>query len=202
MELENSSLYPDICHRILEDLAQKLPSYLTYHCLEHTLDVANVCNRYIDYYMVAEPVARLIRIAAVAHDYGYIYGPKDHEERSITEVRPMLTDYSEKEIALVEGLIRATKVPQYPRNLYEEILADADLDYLGRGDYEPLSDLLYKEFLHFGVVKNPEEWVQVQIRFLEGHAYHTDWAIRHRVAEKKKVLEALRAQVVTPPEKG
>lgn len=192
MELENISAYPEVCHKILDDLSRKLPGHLTYHTLGHIIDVSNVCNHYIDYYMVTDRVARLIRIAAVGHDYGYIYTPVEHEERSIKELRPMLTDYSEAEIRLIEGMIRATKVPQKTNNLYEEILADADLDYLGRDDYSPISDGLYREFLHFGVVKNEEEWLQLQIRFLENHAYQTDWALAHRSPQKEKLLEGLR----------
>ena len=29
----------------------------------------------------------------------------------------------------------ATKIPQKPQNHYEEVLSDADLDYLGRDDF-------------------------------------------------------------------
>ena len=200
MELENISAYPEVCHKILDDLSGKLPAHLTYHCLGHTIDVANVCNRYIEYYMVADSVARLIRIAAVAHDYGYIFAPQGHEERSITEVRPMLTGYSDREISLIEGMIRATKVPQKPQNLYEEILADADLDYLGREDYPQLSGSLYEEFLHFGVVANDAQWLEVQIKFLESHHFHTDWAKRHRSEPKQQVLLRLKQQVAPTPE--
>lgn len=200
MELENISAYPEICHKILEDLSRKLPAHLTYHTLGHTIDVANVCNHYIEYYMVADSVARLIRIAAVAHDYGYIFSPEGHEERSIAEVRPMLSDYSEREISLIEGMIRATKVPQKPQNLYEEILADADLDYLGRQDYPQLSGSLYAEFLHFGVVANDAQWLAVQIKFLESHHFHTDWAKRHRSDAKHQVLQRLREQAAAAPE--
>jgi len=199
MELVNRSDYPDICHRILDELGKKLPGYLTYHSLEHTIDVANVCDHYIDYYMVDARIAELIRVAAVAHDYGYIQGPAEHEERSIRLVAPLLSDaYSEKEIQVIAGMIRATKVPQDPNNLYEEILAEADLDYLGREDYDDLSTGLYKEFLHFGVVENEAEWIDVQIRFLENHKYHTDWAIQNRVANKRKVLEKLRKKASPP----
>lgn len=192
MELENISAYPEVCHKILKDLTEKLPGHLTYHCLEHTIDVANVCNQYIDYYMIAERPARLIRIAAVAHDYGYIFGPKEHEERSIVEVRPMLGEYSDSEIEVIEGLIRATKVPQKPRNLYEEILADADLDYLGRDDYDQLSEGLRKEFLHFGVIQNDQDWLEVQIKFLERHKFHTSWAKMHRSDAKQRIIQKLR----------
>jgi predicted metal-dependent HD superfamily phosphohydrolase len=194
MELKNSSAYPEVCHVILEDLSERLPEYLSYHCLGHTLDVANVCDDYINYYLLSERVANLIRIAAVAHDLGYIYGPKDHEERSILELRPRLTAYSEKEILVIEGLIRATKVPQQPINLYEQILADSDLDYLGREDYPEVSKGLYREFLHFGFVQNETDWLDVQIRFLESHHFHTDWAKRNRSENKLKTLQGLQAK--------
>lgn len=192
MKLDNKEAYPEVCHKILDDLSKGLPDYLTYHCLDHTIDVANVCNHYIEYYMVADRVANLMRIAAVAHDYGYLFGPKDHEERSIKEVRPMLTDYSEEEIALIEGMIRATKVPQQPLNMYEEMIADADLDYLGRDDYTKLASGLYKEFKHFGVVQNQSDWLEVQIKFLENHQFHTDWAKLNRTDRKQQVLQGLR----------
>lgn len=195
MELDNKKAYPKVCHQILDELSERLPDHLHYHCLNHTIDVSNVCNFYIDYYLLSDRVANLIRIAAVAHDFGYIFDPKEHEERSIVEVRPKLTEYSDKEIAVIEGLIRATKVPQKPRNLYEQILSDADLDYLGREDYPQLSEALYKEFLYFGVVENPTDWLDLQIRFLEGHHFHTDWAKNNRAENKQKVIDGLKARV-------
>ena len=195
MELDNKKAYPKVCLKILDELSERLPDFLHYHSLDHTIDVANVCNFYIDYYLISDRVADLIRIAAVAHDYGYIFDPKEHEERSIVEVRPMLTEYSDKDITVIDGLIRATKVPQKPLNLYEQILSDADLDYLGREDYPQLSEALYEEFLYFGVVENQAHWVDVQIRFLEGHQFQTDWAKNNRTENKQKVLDGLKAKV-------
>jgi predicted metal-dependent HD superfamily phosphohydrolase len=195
MELENIKAYPEVCHKILDDLTEKLPGHLTYHSLSHIIDVANVCNRYIDYYMVSERAARLIRIAAVAHDYGYIFTPVEHEERSIVEIRPLLNGYSDSEISVISGLIRATKVPQQPQNLYEEIIADADLDYLGRDDYGAISEGLYKEFLHFGVVENESDWLELQVKFLDGHRFHTSWAKMHRSDSKQRVLQKLRNEL-------
>ncbi|MEJ2163725.1 MAG: hypothetical protein P8X60_10590 [Robiginitalea sp.] len=144
MELENKNAYPEVCHKILEDLSKKLPDHLTYH------------------------------------------------RRSIQEVRPMLTDYTDSDISLIEGMIRATKVPQKPQNLYEEIISDADLDYLGRDDYPELSGALYKEFMHFGVVSNEADWLEVQIKFLGNHKFHTDWAKLNRSDRKQQLLQALR----------
>lgn len=192
MEIENISAYPEVCHKIMDDLSEKLPGYLTYHCLDHIIDVANVCDHYIEHYMVTDSVAKLIRIAAVGHDYGYIYCSKDHEERSILELRPMLTDYSEREIAVINGMIRATKVPQQPKNIYEEIMADSDLDYLGRTDYPELSHGLYKELTHFGVISTDSQWLEIQIKFLENHKFHTDWAKKNRTDGKQQVLQGLK----------
>lgn len=193
MELLNKEAYPEVCFRILEDLKANLPGHIAYHRVEHTIDVANVCDFLIGHYMISDHIARLIRLAAIGHDYGYLYGPKDHEERSIEALRPLLEPLcTPAEMEQIAGMIRATKVPQNPHNLYEEILADADLDYLGRSDYPELSQLLNEEFTHFGIVSGELEWVEVQVRFLERHHYHTDWALRHRGGGKQQVLERLR----------
>ncbi len=92
-------------------------------------------------------------------------------------------------------MIRATKVPQEPKTFYEEILADADLDYLGRKDYNDISAKLFKEYLHFEIVSNKIEWLDLQIRFLENHKFHTDFAKKNREKlkfEKIKELKSLR----------
>lgn len=194
MELQNKKAYPKFCLDLLEEMSEKFPAHLTYHTIEHIIDVANVCDHYIEYYKISEDKGRLIRIAAISHDYGYIFSPEDHEQRSITELRSRLNNsYSEEEIELINGMIRSTKVPQDPKNFFEEILADADLDYLGRDDYNRLSEKLYKEFLHFGVVNNDEEWLDVQIKFLESHHYHGELAIRNRNAKKQEKLSELKS---------
>ena len=41
---------------------------------------------------------------------------------------------------LFSQLILATKVPQKPKNKLEKIICDADLDYLGREDFDNISD--------------------------------------------------------------
>ena len=138
-------------------------------------------------------MAKLIRIAAVSHDFGYTVSPEDHEERSISLIAPMLTPIlSKKEIALVNGMIRATKIPQQPKTLYDKILADADLDYLGREDYDKLSKNLYQELLHFGIIKTEQEWLDLQINFLENHTYHTLYAKWNRRNFKLKKLKELK----------
>ncbi|MGB5238691.1 MAG: HD domain-containing protein [Flavobacteriaceae bacterium] len=193
MELHNKESYPKLCLDLLEEMSEKFPSHLTYHTIEHIIDVANVCDHYIKEYKIQDDIARLIRIAAISHDYGYIFSPEEHEERSIKELRPKLNgSFSDEDIELINGMIRATKVPQKPKNFYEEIVADADLDYLGRDDYNELSENLYQEFLHYGVVSNDEQWLELQINFLESHQYHVSLALENRTTKKQKKLSELK----------
>ena len=150
-------------------------------------------NEYIERYAIDDKHAKLIRIAAVGHDFGYIISPKEHEERSIKTLSQLLTSILEpEEILLVNGMIRATKVPQEPKNLYEEIIADADLDYLGRPDYDVLSERLYKEFQYYKIVNSNEEWLDLQIKFLQNHKFHTPFAQEHRKPLKLQKLKELK----------
>ncbi|MDT0607098.1 HD domain-containing protein [Croceitalea rosinachiae] len=174
-------------------MKKRWPSHLTYHSLSHTIDVANVCNDYITYYNIDKDNADLIRIAAISHDIGYLISPTDHEELGIKEVAPFLKKVlNDKQIESINGMIRATKVPQDPTTFYEEILADADLDYLGREDYDIHSEKLKQEFLYYKVIKNEEDWLKLQITFLQGHRYHTSLAKKIRQPKKIAKLEALK----------
>jgi len=194
MILRNKNSYPKICFEIIEQLKEKLPNYLSYHSMDHIIDVANVCNDYIEYYDIPEEMAKLMRIAAICHDYGYIESSLDHEERSIVAIKPFLTPIlTSKEVEIVNGMIRATKVPQEPKTFYEEILADADLDYLGRKDYDEISAKLFNEYLHFDIVSNKIEWLDLQIWFLENHKFHTDFAKKNRQKLKFENIKELKS---------
>lgn len=197
MTLVNKKSYPDICFYLLEEIKRKLAPYLSYHSLEHIIDVANVCDNYIKIYKIHDDMAKLMRIAAISHDYGYTVSPLDHEERSITLIAPILKPIlTSKEIDIINGMIRATKVPQEPKTFYEKILADADLDYLGRHDYNELSENLHQELLHFGVIKTKHQWLELQIKFLENHNFHTLFAKWNRRTLKTKKLQELKSQLI------
>lgn len=194
MILRNKNSYPNICFEIIEQLKEKLPDYLSYHSVDHIIDVANVCDDYIEYYDIPQEMAKLLRIAAICHDYGFIESPIDHEERSITAIHDLLIPIlTNEELEKINGMIRATKVPQEPKTFYEEILADADLDYLGRKDYDEISAKLFKEYSHLGIVSDNIEWLDLQIKFLENHKFHTDFAKNNREELKSKKIEELKS---------
>jgi hypothetical protein len=92
-------------------------------------------------------------------------------------------------------MIMATRIPQTPHNLLEEILADADLDYLGRDDFFIIGNRLYDELAMYGIVNDRYDWNRLQVRFLENHHYFTQTAIRMRKAKKEEHLQLIKSQI-------
>ena len=86
----------------------------------------------------------------------------------------------------------ATKIPQTPHNLLEQIICDADLDYLGRNDFEPISRSLYTEFLTYKIIPENIIWDHIQIKFFESHHYFTGTSISKRNENKLKHLKLLK----------
>jgi hypothetical protein len=79
-----------------------------------------------------------------------------------------------------------------PNNLLEEIMADADLDILGRDNFLDYNELLRCERLIFGQPQTPCEWYDEQIVFIEQHTYFTDAARQLREPGKQRNIAHLR----------
>lgn len=178
---------------IINKLEKELSEKLTYHGVHHTLQVFNVCGQYIDRMEIQPEDAKLLYTAAIMHDTGFIRTYDNHEEESILLAKEILPDwnYSQKDIEKIAGIIRATKIPQQPKNVLEQILADADLDYLGTEVFVPTGEKLFKELKAFNKISNKNEWNTIQINFLQKHKYHTPFAKQNREPVKQKHLKAL-----------
>lgn len=182
---------------ILHKLQVELPAHLTYHNANHTLDVYNAANRIALQEGVAPENRKLLLTAACYHDSGFLISAEEHEEHSCNIAREILPGfgYTGAELITICGLIRATKIPQLPNNHLEQILADADLDYLGRDDFWPISDQLYQELLFTGKINNKQEWNPVQLRFMEAHRFFTQTAISTRQKQKELNLASIKLQI-------
>jgi uncharacterized protein len=153
-----------------------LSSDLTYHCLNHTLDVVKQSERIArDENITSHRDLQLLKVAALYHDTGFLYTYADHERKScdIFLADSTAFDLTNKDKSIICNLIMATQIPQLPVTLLEKIICDADLDYLGRDDFFKIGDNLRKEFLHFKVVNDNEQWEILQMKFLQNHQYHT-----------------------------
>ncbi|PZX52661.1 HD domain-containing protein [Algoriphagus chordae] len=185
--------YRTLRKQVLSNLAANLPKYLTYHALDHTLDVLNVCNQYIKREKLSEEDRYLLRTGAIVHDMGFLKGPANHEEVGAGMAEIILKDLgvSSKEIDRIKGLVMATKIPQSPKTHLQRIICDADLDYLGRQDYPEISQKLFEELKNMNVISTAQQWKDLQINFLKAHHYHTPFAIKNREPKKQFWLKKL-----------
>jgi len=171
-----------------------LEKTLTYHCKEHTLDVLEQCERIAGLEGVTDPHSLyLLKTAAMYHDTGFLEGYSSHEDRSchIFLQDAGLYHFNERDKSIILGLIDATRLPQKPGNLLEEIICDADLDYLGRPDFFATSDALRREFLHYKVVENNAQWEALQLNFLRKHHYFTKSSVQLRAPVKEQNMQKL-----------
>lgn len=182
---------------IIDKLNSELPAHLTYHNALHVTDVHDAACRIA----IAEDINNadldLLMAAAWYHDSGFLVKSKGHEEESCRIAAEMLPGfgYNDNEIERIFGMIRATRLPQSPQNQLEQILADADLDYLGRDDFDTIGDQLFAELKHQGSITNRTDWDKMQLGFLESHHYFTKTAIDTRQAKKELNLATVKARL-------
>jgi HD superfamily phosphodiesterase len=175
-------------------LLQGLDPHLTYHNIEHTLDVIAQSERIADREGITdERELFLLKVAALFHDTGFLRTYGNHEEASCRIFKEHTTTYtfSEKDQALVNSLIMVTKIPQTPKTKLESIICDADLDYLGRSDFFRIADGLRREFLHYRIVGSDAEWEKLQLKFLQNHHYHTSSSVKDREKVKLENFKTL-----------
>ncbi len=187
-------LFTSIKQPILSRLKNELDPRLGYHNITHTLDVLEQAEVLAKQEKVTDKHdLLLLKTAAVFHDSGFLFVYKGHEEKGCEIASDSLRNvFSEEDIKKVCGMIMATKIPQSPKTLLEQIICDADLDYLGRDDFEPISQTLYKEFIIFKIIPEDIIWDHVQIKFFESHHYFTGTSISKRNEKKLKHLNILK----------
>jgi len=189
-----SDLFTSIKEPILSRLKNELDPRLGYHNIMHTLDVLEQAEVLAKQENVTDKHdLLLLKTAAVFHDSGFLFVYKGHEEKGCEIASESLRNVlSEEDIKKVSGMIMATKIPQSPNTLLEQIICDADLDYLGRNDFEPISQTLHKEFIIFKIIPEDIIWDHIQIKFFESHHYFTGTSISKRNEKKLKHLDILK----------
>ena len=189
-----ADLFDNIKLPILTRLERELDPRLGYHNLAHTIDVLEQSQKIAKLEGITnEHELLMLKTAAVFHDSGFLLVYKGHEEKSCEIAAEDVKDFFDKDdMKKICGMIMATKIPQSPKNLLEQIICDADLDYLGRKDFEPISQNLYKEFITFKIIPDHIVWDHIQIKFFETHRYFTKTAIEKREKAKLEHLAMLK----------
>lgn len=190
-------MYQEVIEAVRVKVCEKLNGldpHLTYHNLKHTLDVVEQSKRIAREEGITDSRdLALLEVAAFYHDTGFLQTYANHEEAGC---RQFLEDagqypFSEEEKQTIIRLIMATKIPQSPQTKLEQIICDADLDYLGRDDFFEIGDTLRREFLHYHIVASNKEWEALQLKFLKGHNYFTDNSKKQRDPFKQQHVQKL-----------
>ena len=188
--------FENLKQKVLTRLEKELPENLTYHSVAHTIDVFEKSEEIaLKERITNHEDLLLLKTAALYHDNGFLEAYIGHEEKSCSIMFEQVnSSFSETELNMICGMIMATKIPQTPLNLLEQIICDADLDYLGREDFYPVSNFLRLEFFAYNIVKSEKEWEEKQILFFEKHHYFTETSNNKRNSEKQQRLSELKKQ--------
>jgi len=182
---------------ILGKLEKDLAPDLYYHGFHHTLDVLMVAESLCKEENINEYETILVKTAAIFHDAGYLRANINHEVLGCNMVQEYLPffGYSEEAIEKICEMIMSTKIPQSPKTKLDRIICDADLDYLGRDDFDKIGDTLFEELKAYKYLETREEWDLMQIIFLEKHTFFTESSRNKRKAKKAQHLKQLKKRV-------
>jgi len=187
----------DLAYTMIEEfLMNRLPKEYTYHTIHHIRDVVEQAERIAKKEKINKEDIADLKLAAWLHDVGYIWEPNRHEARGSEYATTVLNalDFPAQKINRITGMIMATKIPQSPKNILEQIICDADLDYLGREGYEEISLLLLQE-LRLKKEINETDWLKIQDQFLTKHSYFTKTSITTRNKLKSEVLDNIKSKI-------
>jgi predicted metal-dependent HD superfamily phosphohydrolase len=189
--------------QLLEDVKQYVLDYfhthhdaaLLYHDLKHTKEVVAAATRIANHYQLSDEDFFVVITSAWFHDIGYFTDKDNHEatgsKLAADFLRPLKV--SDAAIEKIDGCIMATKMPQNPAGLLQQIICDADLFHLGTDDFIDKSKQLQKEFeavKHVDIDK--KQWRQKNIEMLESHKYFTDYARLMNGDKQEKNLRKLK----------
>ena len=174
------------------------PEWLKYHNLEHAKAVAKASESIGTACRLSAEDLEGVIVAAWFHDAGYVEAIEGHEEKSVEIATSFLTKngYPQNKITRVAGCIRATKMPQNPKTLMEQVLCDADISHLASKDFLELSERIRLEIEHrMGRKLAEAEWLTMNTIFVAGHQYHTDYARSKYAPQHAANLAALKERL-------
>ncbi|MDN3588520.1 HD domain-containing protein [Pedobacter aquatilis] len=177
---------------------KKLDNDFQFHNLEHTLLVVEAAKLIGRAAGLTNDERFLLIIAAFLHDVGYVEKYIGHEERSAIIAKDFLSTngLSAEQIKIIVGCILATRLPQHPVNLLEQVICDADFYHFSMVDYPAFALKLKEEWaLKLGKIYNKQEWETINLQFLEEHRYFTAFGQKILQKNKDKNIAKLAKQI-------
>ncbi len=165
----------------------ELSDDLMFHNLKHTLNVVRGVEEISNHLGLSEKLREILFLAAWFHDAGHVTTYERHEVESQRLATAFLEShhYPAQKIAQVLSCIGATRMPQRPIGLMEEIICDADLYHLSLQEYLHLQNLLRTEWnLVLNKKYSDKDWEKENLFFLKNHSYFTSYG--QKVLQKRK----------------
>lgn len=175
---------------------QHLDRRFLFHDVSHTVCVVEGVKTLCDAAGTSKHEKKALVVAAWFHDLGYTDRINQHEDIGALLAEKFLHEYNvdEKDIEAVKKYIVATHYPQKPQSLEEMILCDADMMHLADKNYMERSDVLRKEWASTrNDIYTDEDWLELNIKFLSDHCYHTEYCKDKTEAGKRKNIKKLMA---------
>ncbi len=162
---------------------------LVYHNLAHTQTVVARAEEIAAHYSLSDLDHFILFASAWWHDAGQLFAePAVHEEKGVEFVSAFFSlnrGVPPEIVVTIERAILATKMPQVPCSLVEEILCDADTYHLGTDEFQRTNNLVLQEtVLRTG--DSCDDWNVSTLRMMRKHTFHTEYC--------QRLLEAGKAQ--------
>jgi predicted metal-dependent HD superfamily phosphohydrolase len=167
-----------------------------YHNLDHTEHVVASAVKLANHYQLSDEDFFIVLAASWFHDIGYLFSKADHEAKGAELCAEFLQDkqLSQEVMLKISGCIMATKMPQSPVGLLQEIVCDADLFHLGTDSFKERNKLMRQEAQAFSTDNIDKDlWREKTIGLLSKHHYHTEYGkqlLDQKKAENLAELES------------
>jgi HD superfamily phosphodiesterase len=196
-------------------LSEKLPENIIFHNYDHVLLVKKYAEIIGEDAGLKAEELNILRVCALFHDAGYINSFEKYNEESIVIATAFLAEHEvdQQTTGHIAEIIRATKLPQNPKDKIAEVLCDADMMYIASENAIEQFDLQYDEtaLQKTNFEKRPV-YEKRTIEFLATHTYFTEYGktilqpkkeiTSKRLSERMKRRKQLENKKETSEKKG
>lgn len=170
-----------------------------YHEYSHALEVMQRALYLWEKEGLDEDEIEMLGLAGIFHDTGFIIQYDNNEPIGAKIAENYLKSilYPMEKIKIIEEMILATD-PKYtkPKNIYEEIIKDADMDNLWREDFFDKADKLKMEIETIKHIKiNDPEWNHGLVELLTQHTFYTKTQQLERNPKKQSSQNTLEEMI-------
>lgn len=179
---------------IIQDAKKYVNKILTpleghyYHSYEHAIDVMQRAIYLAEQEGLSVEEIEMLALAWIFHDTGFVvrYDKNEPIGAHIASNYLKSIHYDPKKIEIIKRVILATD-PDYkdPKDIYEKIIKDSDMDNLGRDDFQEKANNIKKEIETIKKIKIKDpDWNHSLVSLLLEHQYNTDAQKKERLIKK------------------